>query len=102
MALACLSSVFLITVNAFSFVSPTVFQTSKSISILRKQLNGNKIRRDPRPVVTSSAVSWVDSTVAGKSEDLRLPEAEGGTPWERNAWLEGWRSGEEVVSVFRS
>ncbi len=49
-------------------------------------------------MMSTKAASWVDMDT---SRDKRGPslinsDTEGGVPWDRNAWLEGWRSAEEV------
>ena len=42
-------------------------------------------------------ISWVDSPVKSGTPSIVQPDSEGGVPWDREAWLRGWRSGEEVV-----
>ena len=51
----------------------------------------------------SMAVSWIDSPAEGQARVSGVVQPkEGGDIWDRNAWLEGWRSGEEVQSYHES
>jgi allantoicase len=84
-------------ITAHAFVSSPAILRSKQASFLQlKQRDQGRIRRSANHAATKCSTSWIDTAVAGKQENLIQPVAEGGIPWDRQAWLDGWRSGEEV------
>ena len=97
LAVALCSSTFLHATLAFS--PSSAFGIATGRSYFRKLSMSTRLSantRYSRIEMRASAASWVDTPRDRGGSSLQNADTEGGVPWDRNAWLEGWRSAEEV------